>query len=380
MPKLILAVVLIVCVGAVVGLMGWVTTKRTERIVELEEAIKTKSLPINNKEIDIFKFIPEHSVIVQKKTEDIDNDNIKEIFLYYITDFKKDSLNLDESITFGSANLKILKSKEDNNYERAWSYTYPKLLVYDESREKSNNCIIIYDKETEIPKIGFVINHQTNPLLNSYVFVYFDKKRFIDFNTIRILHKGPKSLVTSNSIDNVEIKDIDGDGTCEIIKTTSSKKQEYKWNKENYSYKYQSEEPLLSFSEKIYRSEKFGYEFKYPSYINPSDINIFEKDEKLIISYGHGLATIYAPKKVKSEEIEKYRCIEEEGKSACSKIQSENEFNIFKFTHGAVSHWDSSSQTYSLIKENEDESFLVIEIGTQGINVDETAASLKMIR
>ncbi len=372
--KTLLAVIIFTGVGTIIIGGGWLIGKQAEKTIEPENITKTKSLvPDNEKinvEIDIFKFIPEHSVIVQKKIEDIDGDSMEEIFLYYITDLREDSIT-------GRNALMILKSNDGSDYKMVWEYDFGK-LIYNRPEQRNDERILIYDKDTDVPKIGFVIDRRAGKS-GSHVFVYFDKNKK-SFGTIGILDENDKKV---DSIDDVKIEDADGDGIQEIIKDVYDG-QKYKWEKESYVYQaIKKPVPYLDNSKNVYRNEKFGYELEHFAYLK-----VYEKDEKIKFSYGYGNTTISASKKIAAKEIEDYKCIDGEKKStgswpyitssACSKIQSENGFDIFKISY-RNSHWNSSWKVYNLIKKIDGKNFMVIVINAQEMSADGIASSLKFI-
>jgi len=133
-----------------------------------------------------------------------------------------------------------------------------------------------------------------------------------------------------------------------------------------------------------YRNEEFGFEVKYPAYLD-----VHERDGKIRFFYGHGDITISASKKVGIEEAENYKCVTGEGKPigtyshditsyGCSEIQSKNEFDIFKISYRS-GHWNGSRKIYNLIKKIDDENFVVVVINTQEMSADGIASSLKII-
>ncbi|NOQ68025.1 hypothetical protein GQ568_01125, partial [Patescibacteria group bacterium] len=189
MPKLIISVTLIVMIGGLMGVVGYLIENKEDVIkkqttitetnilnsdhevekLENSQISNPKIIQLKNNTIDISKFIGNKSTVFETYAEDMDNDGTEEIFIYYMQD-RKSGISKGDKNKF----LMILKNNSENNYEISW-----KCFVGDGSyipREKLADWVTLYDNKTDKIKIKFTIDYR--PAANEpyeHRFVSFDK-------------------------------------------------------------------------------------------------------------------------------------------------------------------------------------------------------------
>jgi len=403
MPKLIIAVTLIVMIGGFMGVIKYLMENKEDMLkkqtiiteinilnsdhkVEKSEDSQIsnpKIVQLKNSVINISEFIGSESVVFETYAEDIDNDGAEEIFIYYMQDRKNSILKGDKNKF-----LMILKNNLESNYEIGW-----KCFVGDgkyRPQEKLINWVSVYDNRTDKIKIKFTIDYRPN--VNEpyeYRFVSFDKNAN-KFEIIKISNTDFYMTDLDMIRKAITVEDTNNDGIQEIIENDENEfgyKYVYNWDEKTCTYqantRLSKDRFKLDRSEKIYTNEKYGYELKYIAYLGVP----YEKNEKINLSYGHGYISISTPIEIKQEEINDYKCIEGEKIKAeyilhgrtvyitCSKIESENGLEIFKSSHPINRY-----VIYNLIKENNDETFTVIVISATDLNIDKLISSFKFIK
>ncbi|MCK4744710.1 hypothetical protein KAS41_01465 [Candidatus Parcubacteria bacterium] len=403
--KLIIAVTLIVMIGGLMGVVGYlvenkknVIKKQTtitetnilnsdHKIEKLEDSqiSNLKIVQLKNSTVDISEFIGNESAVFKTHTEDINNDGIEEIFIYYMQD-RKSGISKGDKDKF----LMILKNNSENNYEINWKY-----FVGDGSykpQEKLIDWVTFYDDEVDKIKIKFTIDYR--PMANEpyeYRFVSFDKNEN-KFELIKISNTDFYMDDLNMMRKAITVEDIDNDGIQEIIENDENEfgyKYVYNWDEKTCTYQantYLSKDRFkLDDSEKIYTNEEYGYEFKYVAYLGVP----YEEGEGIYLSYGHGSITIRVPIEIEQKEVDSYKCVDGEKTKTkhflrgnpvyktCSVIESENELEIFKSSHRGPM---DSYATYNLIKENNDGTFTIIVISTTNMSADKITSSFKFIK
>lgn len=404
--KLIIAVTLIVMIGGLMGVVGYlvenkknVIKKQTtitetnilnsdHKIEKLEDSqiSNLKIVQLKNSTVDISEFIGNESTVFETYTEDIDNDGAEEMFIYYMQD-RKSGISKGDKNKF----LMILKNNAENNYEISWKH-----FIGDGSyrpQEKLINWVTFYDNETDKIKIKFRIDYR--PTANEpyeYLFVSFDKNEN-KFEIIKISNTDFYMDDLNMMRKAITVEDIDNDGIQEIIENDENEfGYKYVYNYEGETNTYQANTRLsknrfkLDHTEKIYTNKKYGYEFKYVAYLGVP----YEEGEGIYLSYGHGSITIRVPIKIEQKEVDSYKCVDGEKTKTehflrgnpvyktCSVIESENKLEIFKSSHRSPM---DSYATYNLIKENNDGTFTVVVISTTNISTsaNEIVSSFKFL-
>ena len=367
--RTLLAMVIFVGVGTIIIGGGYLIGDEARRIIKSEEAIKTKLLAIDDKkvdkEIDVFKFIPKDSIIIQKNIEDIDSDNAEEIILFFITDDEKFLPSVKRR--FGKPNFMILKRDEiNNNYKIYWQYNFDGKISY---YITDKNSILTYDQKTNKPKIKFSIYKETSEM---HLFVCANKENNT-FGKIKI--SNDDIYLKRTSIEGViSIKDTDGDDIAEIIEN-SERGYIYKWDEKNNTYnvtnscfKMNTKAHPANAQRRIYFDERYQYEIEYPV-----SIDVIECRDNIVRI---GELQIYPPLTLEKDKIKNYECIEGIKRftghtpsqtivSSCVKIQSNNKFEIFKKSSVNL-HNAEEDIVYNLIKDNNNETFTLIQIHTGG--------------
>jgi len=406
MPKLIMTVTLIVMIGGLMGAVGYLIKNKKDGIKKQTTIIETnilnldykiekledgqisnlKIIQLKNNTIDISEFVGNESTVFEVYVEDMDNDDAEEIFIYYMQD-RKSGISKGDKNKF----LMILKNNSENNYGIGWKY-----FVGDGSYKpqgKLADWVAFYDNKTDKIKIKFTIDYR--PTANEpyeHRFVSFDKSEN-KFEIIKISNTDFYGTDSDMIRKAITIEDIDNDGVQEIIEDNENEfgyKYVYNWDEKTNTYqantRLSKDRFELDYSEKIYTNKEYGYELKYVAYLGVP----YEKNEKINLSYGHGHISISAPIEIKQDEVNDYKCIEGEktetnkyilhGRTvyiSCSKIESENELEIFKISRPTPTNLYI---TYNLIKENNNESFTIIIVSTTNLSADEIVSSFKFIK
>lgn len=134
-----------------------------------------------------------------------------------------------------------------------------------------------------------------------------------------------------------------------------------------------------------YNNKEYGFEFEYPDYLSL----LRENKEEIRFTYGQGIVVVSpVPLIVGKDKIDDYKCevgkTQEKGispniiRNTCDKIESENNWEIFKIT-SRISHYGETNIVYNLIRKKQNNNFTVFVISVSELNEDRVASSFKLI-
>lgn len=351
---------------AVLALMGYYAGHNSE-VGQWPQAASTPEVVLTSfEEVDVLKFIPQGSLVMQKVTDDIDNDGKKEVIIFYLVD-PKDFVYPSKD---GKLNFMILKSDAGGKYSIAWQYFYGSMsFLPDYTKDR----IYVYEKETDMPKIKFFINDEATDGIN--FFVYYDKNTG-DFKSLKAINEDTGddkiSIRATSIIGPIEMKDTDKDGLQEIHELVSG--YIYKLDENNRVYKAinsclatKTIPKTGDTKTRIYRDERYDYEIEFPIKSRIICNNITVRLGEIII---------FAPiRDVDISKIDDYKC--KVGKETmvgstpsgthsieCKKFYTNSGYDVFKKTN-FYPHDGSFDTTYSLIKKENSQKFTIIQITTE---------------